>query len=133
MAPLESRIKAAAAGAVRIGGLYWEALAADLDDRLLPLLPGSGPIVGAAAGAGSLCAALREFHRVSPADCLLMRPLPPGRILGDASLGLRYGLDLPLGAPAEPGAGEERVWSLRLVMIGGSWKVDPYTHGQDWG
>jgi hypothetical protein len=130
--PMESRIKAAAADAVRTGGLYWEALAADLDDRLVPLLSDSAIVRTGRSTALSHCQTLRLHHRVSPAECLLMAPRLPGRILADASFGLRYGQDLPLAQPARPEGEAEPLWTLRLVMVGNGWRVDPYTPEQDW-
>jgi len=47
-----------------------------------------------------------------------MGPRLPGRILADASFGLRYGQDVPLGQPARSDNENEPIWSLRIVMIG---------------
>ena len=47
-------------------------------------------------------------------------------------MGLRYGQDLPLGPPARMAGEEERVWTLRVVMADGAWRVDPYSDAAEW-
>src|SRR5579862_8386445 len=129
---MESRIRSAATDALRAGDRYWEALAADLDARLMPLLTDAAIAASGTSVELSRCESLRRFHHVSPAACLLMGPCLPGRILADASFGLRYGQDVPLGEPARPEDEAEPIWSLRVVMADGAWRVDPYTDAADW-
>jgi hypothetical protein len=129
---MESRIRSAAQDALRAGDRYWEALAADLDERLVPLLSDSAIVRSGLSTTLSHCQTLRLFHRLSPADCLLIGSRLPGRILADASFGLRYGQDPPLGQSAPAESEEEPIWTLRVVMSGGAWKVDPYADPAGW-
>jgi hypothetical protein len=128
---MEDRIKAACQQAVRVGLWYWEALAADLDARLCALLCHEA-VALSASPTTSRCETLRGFHRVTPSQCLLMGVLFPGRVLLDASFGLRFTRQSQPGRVDYPEGVEGPVWALRLVLEDGLWKVDPFTEERDW-
>jgi hypothetical protein len=132
MRQVENRIKVAAQQAVRSGTYYWEALAIDLDTRLVVLLSPEALVLSAPTPDTSRCEVLREFHEVTRAQCLLMTTWFPGRVLADASFGLRYSQHPEPRRFGDPAGVGGRMWTLRIVLNEGVWKVDPYTEERDW-